>query len=103
MIRALLVGDVVAGTGRRLLVEHLESIIDHERIDFVIANIENAAGGRGLTVKIMAELDELPVDVWTTGNHVWDKKDGVSLLDGPPCPVASCQLPSGCAGTWLVR
>jgi hypothetical protein len=104
VIRVLLVGDLVAGTGRRLLVAHLESLIDSEGIDFVIANVENAAGGRGLTVSIMAELDELPVDVWTSGNHIWDKKEGVGLLEGHPALLRPANYPAGVPGRgWCVE
>ncbi len=104
MIRLLFVGDVVAGAGRRLLVEHLESLIDGDRIDFVVANVENAAGGRGLTLEVMAQLDELPVDVWTTGNHIWDQKEGVGLLDGHPALLRPANYPVGVPGRgWCVE
>jgi hypothetical protein len=98
LIRILFVGDVVGSAGRRALNAHLEGLVDRENIDFVIANIENAAGGFGLTTKIMEELDRLPVNVWTTGNHVWDKKEGVPMLDAHPYLLRPANYPAGNPG-----
>ena len=47
----------------------------HEKIDFTVVNVENAAGGFGVTTEIFAELSKLPIDVFTSGNHIWDKKE----------------------------
>ncbi len=103
MIRVLFVGDVMGEAGRRVLRAELEGLVDRERVDFVIVNVENAAGGFGLTPKVMAELDELPVDVWTTGNHVWDKKEGVQLLDAHPTLLRPANYPEGNPGRgWCV-
>jgi metallophosphoesterase (TIGR00282 family) len=100
----LFVGDVVGDAGRRALACHLERLIDLEKIDFVVANIENAAGGFGITSKVLAELDQLPVDVWTSGNHVWDKKEGVPLLDAHPYLLRPANYPKGNPGRgWCVQ
>ena len=98
MIRLLLVGDVVATAGRRALFNHLESLVDRERVDFVVVNVENAAGGFGVTLKVLEELDNLPVDVWTTGNHVWDKKEALGLLDSHPSLLRPANYPDGNPG-----
>jgi len=104
VIRILFVGDVVGDAGRRALAHHLERLIDQEQIDFVIANIENAAGGFGITSKVLAELDCLPVDVWTSGNHIWDKKEGVPLLDAHPYLLRPANYPRGNPGRgWCVQ
>jgi metallophosphoesterase (TIGR00282 family) len=104
LIRVLFVGDVVGNAGRRALNANLEGLVDRESIDFVIANIENAAGGFGLTTKIMEELDRLPVNVWTTGNHVWDKKEGVPMLDAHPYLLRPANYPDGNPGRgWCVE
>lgn len=104
MIRLLFVGDVMGSAGRRALHAHLESVVDRERVDFVVANIENAAGGFGITTKVLEELDELPVHVWTTGNHVWDKKEGVPLLDAHPSLLRPANYPDGNPGRgWCVE
>jgi len=103
VIRMLFVGDVMGGAGRRALRQELEGLVDREQIDFVVANIENAAGGFGITGPVLEELDELPVDVWTTGNHVWDKKEGVPLLDAHPYLLRPANYPDGNPGRgWCV-
>jgi calcineurin-like phosphoesterase len=66
VIRLLFVGDVMGEPGRRALKSQIEPLIDRERVDFVVANAENAAGGHGLTARVLDELLELPVDVWTS-------------------------------------
>jgi len=104
LIRILLVGDIVGGAGRRALTSHLETVVDREDIDFVIVNVENAAGGFGVTAAVLAELEVLPVDVWTTGNHVWDKKEGVALLDAHPALLRPANYPAGNPGRgWCVE
>jgi metallophosphoesterase (TIGR00282 family) len=104
VIRVLFVGDIMGGPGRRALEAHLEGLVDRERIDFVVANAENIAGGFGLTAKVLEELDGLPVDVWTSGNHVWDKKEGVPLLDAHPSLLRPANYPDGNPGHgWCVE
>lgn len=104
MIRLLFVGDVMGSAGRRAVKTELESIVDREKIDFVTANVENLAGGFGITTKVLEELDALPVQVWTTGNHVWDKKEGVPLLDAHPALLRPANYPDGNPGRgWCVE
>jgi hypothetical protein len=104
VIRILFIGDVMGGPGRRAVEAHVEGLVDRERIDFVIANIENIAGGFGLTAKVLQELEGLPVDVWTSGNHVWDKKEGVPLLDAHPSLLRPANYPDGNPGRgWCVE
>jgi hypothetical protein len=82
----------------------LESVIDRERVDFVVANVENLAGGFGITTGVLEDLDALPVQVWTTGNHVWDKKEGVPLLDVHPSLLRPANYPAGNPGRgWCVE
>jgi metallophosphoesterase (TIGR00282 family) len=103
LIRILFVGDVMGHPGRRALRAHVETIIDRERVDFLIVNGENLAGGFGVTAAVLAELDDLPIDVWTTGNHVWDKKEGVPLLDTHPALLRPANYPDGNPGRgWCV-
>jgi metallophosphoesterase (TIGR00282 family) len=101
VIRLPFVGDVMGSAGRKALHRHLERLVDSENVDFVVANIENAAGGFGVTPAILEELDELPVNVWTTGNHVWDKKEGVPLLDAHPTLLRPANYPEGNPGRGL--
>ena len=83
-MRLLFVGDVVGRPGRRILADHLPALVDSRRLDYVVVNIENAAGGFGVTPDILEELDELPIHCYTSGNHIWDKREGVALLDEEP-------------------
>ena len=104
MIRVLFIGDVMGAAGRRAVTGHLESVVDREQVDFVIANVENLAGGFGITAAVLEELDTLPVLVWTTGNHVWDKKEGIPLLDAHPTLLRPANYPAGNPGQgWCVE
>lgn len=80
----LFVGDIFASPGRRIVVDHLQDIVETNRIDLTIANAENAAGGFGITPSIAEELFGLGVDVLTSGNHVWDKRELYDYLDRQP-------------------
>jgi hypothetical protein len=68
----LVIGDIFGKPGRRAIKELLPKIVEREKIDFVIANAENAAGGKGLSPKIADELFKYPIDVMTAGNHIWE-------------------------------
>ncbi len=104
MIRLLFVGDIMGSAGRRAVLAQLESVVDRERVDFVVANVENVAGGFGVTAKVLAELEVLPIQVWTTGNHVWDKKEGIPLLDAHPTLLRPANYPAGNPGRgWCVE
>jgi metallophosphoesterase (TIGR00282 family) len=71
----LFVGDIFGSPGRRIVADHLQDIVQANHIDLTIANGENAAGGFGITPAIAEELFALGLDVMTSGNHVWDKRD----------------------------
>ncbi len=104
MIRLLFIGDIMGSAGRKAVAGGLESLVDRERVDFVVANVENAAGGFGITAAVLSELEAFPVDVWTTGNHVWDKKEGVPLLDAHPSLLRPANYPEGNPGRgWCVE
>ena len=68
MIRLLFVGDVMGSAGRRAVTTLLESVVDRERVDFVVANVENLAGGFGITAKVLEEL-EIPFEVHVMSAH----------------------------------
>ena len=80
-MRILLIGDVFGKPGRRAVTERLPGLIREEGLHFVIANGENAAGGKGLTPETCQELFDAGVDVITTGNHVRDKKEIDPVLE----------------------
>lgn len=80
----LFIGDIFASPGRNIVAQHLQRIVSEERIDLAIANAENSAGGFGITPLIAQELFSLGLDVLTTGNHVWDKKEIFEYLPREP-------------------
>lgn len=100
-MRLLFVGDVVGKPGRRAVARLLPRLVDERRVDFVVVNVENAAGGFGVTPAVMAELEELPIDCYTSGNHIWDKKEGLPLLDEDPRLLRPANYPAGNPGKGL--
>jgi len=70
----LCIGDIFGRPGRVVLKELLPKLIDQHKIDFVIVNGENAAGGKGISDKVCVELFKNPIDVITAGNHIWEHK-----------------------------
>lgn len=82
-MKILAVGDLVGEGGVKKLKELLPKIREEEKIDFVIVNAENSAGGTGITTKIFNELKALNIDAMTMGNHTWGKKDIFTFIDDP--------------------
>ena len=80
-MKILAVGDLVGEGGVKKLKELLPRIREEEKIDFVIVNAENSAGGMGITTKIFNELKALNIDAMTMGNHTWGKKDIFTFID----------------------
>ena len=97
-MKLLFVGDVIGKPGRRAVANLLPRIIDQHRVDYTIVNVENSAGGFGVTPDVLSELSELPIDCFSTGNHVWDKKEGVELLDREPRLLRPANYPEGNPG-----
>ena len=71
----LFVGDVFGSAGRRIVREHLGHVRTTHNVELTVINVENAAGGFGVTPQIAEEVFDWGADVLTTGNHVWDKKE----------------------------
>ena len=82
-IGVLFIGDVIGRPGRRALVKHLPALKKKFSPDVVIVNAENAAGGIGITENVCQELLSY-ADVLTSGNHIWDKKEAIPMLDTEP-------------------
>lgn len=100
-MRLLFVGDVVGKPGRKALMSLLSELVDRRRVDYTVVNIENAAGGFGITPEVVAELAELPIDCYTSGNHIWDKKEGLRLLDERDDILRPANYPEGNPGRGL--
>jgi len=97
-VRLLFVGDVVGKPGRRALQRLLHGLIEEHRVDYTIVNVENAAGGMGVTPDVLRELDALPIDCYSSGNHIWDKREGLPLLDSEPRLLRPANYPAGNPG-----
>lgn len=97
-MKLLFIGDVVGHPGRRAVKELVPELRQARGIDLVIANGENAAGGSGITVKTAEELFAAGVDLITCGDHLWDQKEVVELLDKEPRFVRPLNYPAGTPG-----
>ena len=80
-MKILAIGDIVGESGVKKLKEVLPKLREQMKIDFVIANAENSAGGMGITTAIFNDLKKLNIDAVTMGNHTWGKKDIFSFID----------------------
>lgn len=94
----LVIADIVGRPGRRAIKGLLPLIQKEKKLDFIIANAENAAGGRGLNRRVMDELLSCGIDVLTMGNHVWDNKDIFNLIDDEFRLVRPINYPPYCPG-----
>jgi hypothetical protein len=97
-LKLLFVGDVIGKPGRRALRNLLPRLVDRHRADYAVVNVENSAGGFGITPEVLKDIQDLPIDVFTTGNHVWDKKEGVEILDRVPNLLRPANYPEGNPG-----
>jgi metallophosphoesterase (TIGR00282 family) len=77
----LVIGDVVGNPGRTILKRALPLVFKKHDVDYCIANVENAAGGFGVTKEVCDEMLDAGVDCLTSGNHIWDKKEIIGMID----------------------
>ena len=94
----LLIGDIVGRPGRDLVHEGLRGLVEHHGIDLVIANVENSAAGFGITRDIGKTLFEWGIDVMTSGNHIWDKKEAIDYIATEPRLLRPANYPAGVPG-----
>ena len=97
-VKILMIGDIIGEPGRNILARRLGRLIETYEIDFVIANCENAAGGFGVTPKIAEELYLLGIDILTTGNHVWDKREIIEYITRQPRLLRPANYPDSAPG-----
>ena len=97
-MRILFVADVIGSPGRKVAKGLLPLVRQESRVDAVVLNGENSAGGFGITAEVLRELLEMNVDVITTGNHVWDKRDVIPLLEKEPRLLRPDNFPPGNPG-----
>lgn len=79
-MKILFIGDIIGKPGRKILLKYLGKLIDQYKINLCIANGENAAGGFGITRKVGQSLLDMGIDVISSGNHVWDKKEALEYI-----------------------
>jgi len=94
----LFIGDIVGRPGRDLVHRGLRGLVEHYGIDLVIANAENSANGFGITRDIGHTLLEWGVDVMTSGNHIWDKKEVLEYIVTEPRLLRPANYPAGVPG-----
>ena len=94
-MKILFIGDIFGSPGRRIVADHVEDIVATNQIDLAIANAENAAGGFGITPAIAEDLFALGLDVLTSGNHVWDKRELYDYLNRQPRLLRPANYPDG--------
>ena len=98
-MRILFIGDIVGKSGRHAISGLLGKIKDVHRIDLVVANAENASAGFGITTKVIEELLDNGIDLLTSGNHIWDKKEIIAGFDNEKYLLRPANYPPGNPGT----
>jgi metallophosphoesterase (TIGR00282 family) len=100
-VKLLFIGDIFGHAGRSIVADHLADIRSSQEIDVVIANVENSAAGFGVTPGVADELLRYGIDVMTSGNHIWDKKDIYDYFSRQPRLLRPANFPQGAPGKGL--
>jgi 2',3'-cyclic-nucleotide 2'-phosphodiesterase len=102
MLTILFLGDIVGEPGRQAVIDRLPELKEKYTLDFVVANGENAAAGRGITSKLTIDLLRAGVSVVTTGDHIWDQKDIFGFLNLEPRLLRPLNYPKGAPGAGTI-
>ena len=102
MTRLLFIGDIVGRPGRELVRRGLAALVAHHHIDLVVANVENAAAGFGVTPEIADDFLAYGIHVMTGGNHTWDKKEIFPYFAEQPRLLRPANLPPGAPGRGVI-
>jgi 2',3'-cyclic-nucleotide 2'-phosphodiesterase len=94
----LFIGDIIGRPGRELIRKGLRGVVERHQVDFVIANAENSAAGFGITKDVGDSLLEMGVDVMTSGNHIWDKREALDYIAAEPRLLRPANYPAGVPG-----
>ncbi len=97
-MKLLFLGDIIGEPGRIAVKALLPGLKKELGLDFVVANGENSAGGFGITAKVLDELLASGIDVVTSGNHIWDKKEVMQIIDTETRLLRPANYPEGVAG-----
>ena len=102
-MRIAMVGDVIGRPGRAAFAKYTAQLRKEKKVDIVVVNGENSAGGKGITRKALDELLHAGADVVTSGNHIWDKKDVLEFIDQEPFLIRPANYPEGAPGKgWCI-
>lgn len=101
-MKILFLGDIVGEPGRKLVMNKIPELKKERGLDFIVANGENAAGGRGITPKIAIDLMRSGISVLTMGDHVWDQPDLIPWLAEEPRIIRPLNYPGGTPGAGSV-
>ncbi len=96
--RVLMFGDIIGKTGRQAVKEFLPEIKEEKKPDLIGANCENLAGGFGISEKTVKEMFSAGIDFFTSGNHIWDKREGYELIKRDPRILRPANYPKGVPG-----
>jgi metallophosphoesterase (TIGR00282 family) len=97
-VRILFIGDIVGRSGRAILLNRLPGLVRDWKLDLVVVNGENAAGGFGITESIYHDFLDAGVDAVTLGNHSWDQKEALVFIERAPRLIRPLNYPSGTPG-----
>jgi hypothetical protein len=97
-MQILFIGDIVGRPGREAVAAFLPELQKEHKLDLVIANAENASGGRGLTKEVAYELYDYGIHFLTMGNHVWDQKEIIKFIDDETKLIRPANYPKGVPG-----
>lgn len=98
-MKILALGDIFGRSGRKLIITKAADIKEELKADFLIVNCENASGGSGLTEQNAKELLKVgAVDVFTSGNHIWDKRDNNNIMQSSERLIRPANYPEPCPG-----
>ena len=97
-MKLLFIGDIVARPGRELVRRGVRTLVRRHAIDLVVGNVENAAGGAGITREILDEVLKAGIEVLTSGNHIWDKREVLEFIDNTPRLLRPANYPARTPG-----
>src|SRR6202171_4965581 len=97
-MRILFIGAVVGRSGRPILLERLPGLVTDWKLDLVVINGENAAGGFGITEAIYQEFIDAGADAITLGNHAWDQREALVFIERAPKLIRPLNYPTGAPG-----
>ena len=98
-MRVLIIGDVVARPGRVAVLERVRDLREQHALDFVVMNAENLAGGYSVTPQMAEQLFAAGVDVMTSGNHIFDKREAAAYIARQPRLLRPANYPAGTPGS----